>query len=175
MAAEDFDLDAYLRRCRFLHAYFNQGEVWFPNQRPRVRIADMDPVWRLNCTRFLERRAGTYVHGYTFGEISSMSTPVYDGGIDDTSGRMFSEFDLMGDSTQDEFEAAQDSRHADPVAWICTTTLYRALAAGLPTDPVDVEALSARARHWSTCPARTTADAACRCDAIRAARQEASA
>lgn len=170
----DFDLDAYLKQARIWYAYLNQGEVWKPNKKPLVQIADMAPAWRLNCTRFLERHAANYVHRYTFGEISTMSTPAYREvvGINDgreVFGRAMSELDLMSDSNADHLHAEQDSRNDDPVAWIRTTALYRALADGLPAGD-DLDALSARARHWSTCPARSDSDAACQCDEIRAAQ-----
>lgn len=181
MAADDFDLDAYLRNARGWYAYLNQGDVWFPNKRPRVRIADMDAAWRLNCTRFLERRAAGLVHRYTFGEVSSMSQPAYDEVIEDVngdpvlSGQSFSESDLLGELAHEAIEVEQESRVADPIRWMRSTALYRALAAGLPDSSIALEALNERARHWSTCPARKSADAACRCDEIRAAHREVSA
>lgn len=173
-AEKDFDLDDYLTKCRWVYAYYSQGDVWFPDRKPRVRITDMDAVWRLNCTRFLERRAESIAHRYTFGEVSSMSRATAREVIGEVDGepvfgREFSHFDLMGERATDAFQAEQDARAADPVAWLRTTPLYRALAAGLPTKRKKLEALSERAKHWSTCPARESVDAECRCEEARAA------
>jgi hypothetical protein len=37
--------------------YLDQGEQWKPNGKPMVAIADMDPEWRFNASRWLERNA----------------------------------------------------------------------------------------------------------------------
>jgi hypothetical protein len=177
MSAEGFDLDAYLRNARGWYAYLNQGEVWFPNKRPRVRIADMDAAWRLNCTRFLERRAASIERRYTFGEISALSEPKYRNVVGERDGEVvltgpaLSESDLMSDSVADMFDQGRDDRMADPIAWLRATALYRSLAAGLPDCSVALEALNERARHWSTCPARESTDAECRCSEIRASQE----
>jgi hypothetical protein len=106
--------------------YFDQGEQWKPNGKPMVAVVDMDPEWRLNASRFLERNAAGYAA-----------------------------------------KCSLDAVAADPVTWIRTTALYRALVAGLPTSPDETDKLAARARHWSTCPARSGSDE-CRCEQIAA-------
>jgi hypothetical protein len=37
--------------------YLDQGEQWKPNGKPMVQVADMDPEWRFNASRWLERNA----------------------------------------------------------------------------------------------------------------------
>lgn len=164
----DVDLNAYLRRCRAYYAYFNQAEIWLPNGRSQVRIVEMDAAWRLNCARFLERRAASYLAQYDFGEISALSQPTCqevvgeDRGEVVLSGQVFSELDLMGECARDAFDGEAERRRSDPIAWVRSTPLYRALVAGLPTGD-DRDALAERAKHWSTCPARSDLAATCGC------------
>jgi hypothetical protein len=72
----------------------------------------MDPDWRRNAAQWMEKRAALFELRYTLGEISQL--------------------DLMSDNVQDAMDAWQDERQANPVAWIRTTELYRALIADLP-------------------------------------------
>lgn len=164
----DLDLDAYLKKARAYYAYFNQGEMWKPDKRPFVRVADMDEVWRFNTTRWLERNAHTFATRYGVGEVSSLSEPLYQNVVDARGnaafvGPMLSEFDVMSDRFQEDVAQWDEDRIADPVAWIRTTTLYRALAEGLPTEGAELEGLTARAKHWSTCPVRLSPEASCNC------------
>lgn len=167
-AAEKFDLDAYMAQCRALQAYLNQGDVWFPKDRPKVRVADMDPSWRHNAARFLERRAESLAHRYTFGLVSSGSRPTWGDVVGEVDGKpvfsatALSTFELMSDAALDAFDAEMDEITRRPLEWLRTTALYRALVAGLP-DGAEREALAERARHWSTCPIRSGGEE-CRCE-----------
>ncbi|RKR92845.1 hypothetical protein BDK92_7327 [Micromonospora pisi] len=170
----DLDRDDFTRVCVATYRYFNQGEIWLPKPpRERVRVADMGREWRFNAARFLERRAKALEFRYGFGEISAMSAPVWfdvvgeDNGRPVTAGPGMSDLDLMSDSASDAFDQAMDQRVADPVGWLRSTVLYRALVADLPTEQAEVVQLAERAKHWSTCPVRTGADD-CRCEQIRA-------
>jgi hypothetical protein len=108
--------------------YLDQGEQWKPNGKPMVQVADMDPEWRFNASRWLERNAEKIVS---------------------------------------DLDRASEARLGEPHTWIRTSALYRALVADLPNCSVALEAIAERARHWSTCPART-GGGDCRCEAIAA-------
>lgn len=154
--------------------YLKQGEWWVPKKpRPTVRIADMDAEWRFNSARFLMRQAPTLALLYSFGEITAMTAPAWRDIVGEDNGQpalgeqVFSELDAMSDSAFDAFDAHSDWMMRDPEGWLRTTALHRALVAGLPAEGPDADALAERARHWSTCPARTGGDT-CRCEEIRA-------
>lgn len=161
-------IDLSKDRCRKTYTYFNQGNFWLPDGRPAIDIAGMEPGWRLNCTRWLERRAGVFTLLYNLGETVAMAEPRYQeaDNAGEAYGRTYSEMDLMSDMVLDDFDRWGDERTADPVSWIRSTTLYRALAKGLPTDGKPLQELAASAKHWSTCPARTGAGNCC-CEQIR--------
>jgi hypothetical protein len=110
--------------------YLDQGVQWKPNGRPMAAVTDMDPEWRFNASRWLERNAA---------KIAPKCT----------------------------LDRGAERQAADPVEWIRTTALYRALVADLPNCSVALDAIAERARHWSTCPART-GGGDCRCEAIAA-------
>jgi len=167
-------------KCRNTYRLLNQGEVWFPKGRPRVAIADMDPEWRFNTARFLERRAAVLELLYSMGELGVLGEPTMQAVVGEvwgetvTAGPLFSHLDLLGEHASDAFDQELERRVGDPVAWLRTTPLYQALVAGLPRRGKRLAALAERARHWSTCPARTgTGD--CLCDDIRAAAAEVAA
>lgn len=170
------ELVEYEKLARATFAYFNQDSVWIPKDRQPVRIADMDPEWRYNASRWLERRAEHFVWRYTFGEIYWMSTPFGRAVVGEVDGKalevgpLLSHFDLMGEHARDAFDDEQALRDRDPVAWIRGTDLYRALVADLPTKPKKLVKLADRARHWSTCPART-GGGDCACELIRIAEE----
>jgi hypothetical protein len=138
--------------------YLDQGEQWMPDGKPMVAIADMDPEWRYNASRFLERRAAVFASKYSTCEalrlVAELASPI---GPSET----------VADQLEADAYHAAAARRRDPVAWIRTTVLYRALVADLPDCPTALEAIAARAKHWSTCPART-GDGDCRCEAIAA-------
>lgn len=165
-------MTTYEELARRTFAYLNQGDVWFPKGKPAVSIPNMDVEWRYNASRFLERNAAAFVHRYTWGEIIVMNQPRYQaiGWDEQPDGPALSELDLMSDSVADGWETAIDDRDHDPVGWIRGTKLYEALVAGLPTKRKALRRLAERAKHWSTCPARTNAGL-CRCDEIRAAHE----
>ncbi|PZG12455.1 hypothetical protein C1I95_25750 [Micromonospora craterilacus] len=138
--------------------YLNQDRQWQPNGRPLVEIADMDPAWRYNASRWLEKRAAKIGARYMLAAhlwlTAVIASPL---GPSESSADS-----LERDIEQQCFEIA-----TNPVTWIRVTALYRALVAGLPDCSVQLEALAAHARHWSTCPARKGGDE-CRCDQLRA-------
>lgn len=104
----------------------HQDDWWYPHRRPAVRIASMDKPWRYNTARFLERRADVL--------------------------QLDAESRYLTDAPDDVWA----SWHAEnPVAWLRSTPLLRALNKGLP-HPATAKgrALAARAIHWSTCPMR---------------------
>lgn len=140
--------------------YLDQDRVWKPDGRPMVAIADMDPEWRYNASRWLERRAARIASAYSSSvdlrlsvEISSPIGPS----------------DTVADQLQADAWHEAHERQRDPVGWIRTTPLYRALVADLPDCSVALEAIAARAKHWNTCPARSGAGD-CRCEELRAVK-----
>jgi hypothetical protein len=139
--------------------YLIQDKQWQPNGKPMVAIADMDPEWRYNAARFLERRAAVIGQRYSLAQTmwfaAITSSPL---GPSENS----------ADSIQSDMEREEAEIARDPVAWIRTTKLHRALVAGLPTKKRKVERLAERARHWSTCPART-GSGDCRCEELQQA------
>jgi hypothetical protein len=157
---DDPILKSWSEQSAAAYDYLRQDQLWLPNGRPAVRIADMDREWRYNASRWLERRAEYFEARYTFGEILALSTRGMRavvgevGGVAVEAGPWLSHFDLMGDHARDAFEAAQDERRREPAAWIRTTPLYRALVAGLPTKRKTLARLAERAAHWSHCRIR---------------------
>lgn len=141
--------------------YLNQGEKWQPNGRPMVAVADMDPEWRYNASRFLERRAAAIEPKYTLAEALEFAAVTASplGPSEDTA--------LMIES---DMERSAEERHRDPVTWIRTTTLYQALVADLPNCSIALDAIADRAKHWSTCPART-GYGECLCEELRLRHQ----
>jgi hypothetical protein len=125
--------------------YLDQGERWKPNGRPMVRIDGIGLEWRYNASRWLERHAARIATRYSLGEgfefAAIAASPI--GPSDDTA-----------DAIADHLDRAADDRARDPLAWIRTTALYRALIADLPNCSIALDAIAERARHWSTCPVR---------------------
>lgn len=138
--------------------YLNQGQKWQPNGKPMVAIADMDPEWRFNAARFLERRAKHIGGLYSLGQHIWFATVC-------ASPLGPSESSADGITREIRHEDAEIGR--DPVAWIRTTKLHKALTAGLPECSLQLTALAERARHWAACPARS-GDGDCRCEELRA-------
>jgi hypothetical protein len=125
-------------QARFIHWYLSQGEVWFPNGTPKVRIQDMDLRWRRNAANWLVRRASNWAFLYTVGEINWLESGcggawrevVSDGAGNPVAGPPVSMMP-SGDMACDAFEREQEAREANAESWIKTTALYRALVAGL--------------------------------------------
>lgn len=161
-------LDEEFAKGQAVYAYFNQSKMWQPNGRPLIAITDMEEAWRHNAARWLERRATWFEVHYTFGELNGLSKPTWQpvaitlGGEMVDDGPLVSELDSMGEHASEAFDSMLEQRGADPVAWIRTTPLYRALVAGLPVGEARQE-LADRARHWSDCPSRADATATCEC------------
>lgn len=132
------------RRSRAMYAYLSQGETWFPNAKPAIAIADMDPAWRRNAAAFLVRKARNYLLQYDFGEVFFICGGVAREVIGEDDGKpVFGRLVSLGPSPdslaerlfEQGLEEAQAERSADPEAWIKTTPLYKALVAGLPEGP----------------------------------------
>lgn len=149
-------------------AYLDQGKWWIPKDGEKVRICDMDPEWRYNASRFLERRAAALELRYSIGELTGLRAPVLREVVGEVDGEpveggpWLSHLDLMGEHAQDAFGDELERRSADPVAWVRTTALYRALVDGLPDHPADLATLAIRARHYSWCAIREGLNA-CTC------------
>lgn len=153
--------------------YLNQASIWQPAHGVQILVVEMDPEWRYNASRWLERRAAHIEFNYSFCELQDLGQPTlhevmgeFEGRQIET-GRVFSHLEVMGEHAMDAFEAALDERSADPVGWIQTTPLYQALVAGLPTDEQELAALAERARHYPGCAGRT-GGTPCRCDEVKA-------
>lgn len=141
------------------YRYFHQDRHWVPEGRPAVEIAQMDASWRYNCTRYLERNALSYARRYSDGCRAEELLLTLTG---TTLGE-------VPEAVLDHLEACAYEAKADPVAWIKTTPLYRALAAELPTKGKALRKLGERSRHWGDCPRRTALGAPeCTCSALAA-------
>lgn len=117
----------------------HQDVWWYPRRRPAVRIASMDKPWRFNTARFVERRAEELADWEYSGMAGILGSPMGPG----------------GDMAVDAFEREMDALLCDPVGWLRSTALMRALRKGLPgEDSSKGRALAVRAVHWNTCPMR---------------------
>lgn len=145
---------------RVWYDYFNQGEAWKPDGRPLTRIADMSHEWRLNCVRFLERRAVAYANNYAFG----CEAVLWDA-LGFLSGEM------ARDSVTRQLEHDADYARSYPVEWIKSTPLHQALATGLPTKGKKLRALQKRAAHWDACALRVDPNTECTCAEVRATHE----
>ncbi len=102
-----------------------QDVWWYPHRCPAIRIAEMEKTHRFNTARWLERKAARLHLG---------------------QGAM------LGDAPDDVWASWQNE---DPVEWLRSTPLMKALRKGLPKEGSLKEAqLSLRAQHWHTCPMR---------------------
>lgn len=126
------------------YRYFMQSEHWVPDGRPAVEIAQMDRSWRFNCTRYLERNAKSYARRFADGCHAEELVLALLGA---TSGG-------TPESVLDELDSQSHWARENPVDWIRTTPLYRALADGLPTGGAKLRKLEERSRHWGDCPRR---------------------
>ncbi len=133
--------------------YFDQGLRWKPNGKPMVAVADMDPAWRHNAARWLERNAAAFAAKYSISvamwfarECASPIGPS----------------EMSQDHLEREIDDEAGGRASDPVGWIRNTALFRALVNELPSG-AGREALAERAKHYSTCPSRADAAAGCSC------------
>jgi hypothetical protein len=161
-----------IERSRWVYAYLNQGKLWFPNGKPAVQIADMDEAWRHNAAAFLERNPKGYALHYGFGEIASIFGATAREVIGEVNGKAVlggmvnigpTPGSMAEAGVERELEESAEKRAADPETWIRTTTLHKALVAGLPTGKKKRAALAALARHWSQCPVRGGTDPECIC------------
>lgn len=145
---------------RVWYDYFNQGEVWKPDKRPMFQIVDMPREWRLNCARFLERRALGFAQRYAFG-----CEAVLWGAMGVLNGEM------ARDSVTRELDAEAAYARDYPTEWMRSTPLFLSLVNGLPTKGKELRALRERADHWDGCAWRSDRSAACTCIELRAAHE----
>ncbi|MFG1659031.1 hypothetical protein ACGFIY_21115 [Micromonospora chersina] len=143
--------------------YLTQGQVWYPAGKRPVAIAAMDPEWRYNSARLLERRAATIAAKYQSSRDLRLAA---------LTASSVGPSDTAADSLERTAEEEDADIERAPAVWIRDTALYLALVADLPTEPAEMEALAERARHLATCPARAGAED-CRCEQIRAEREAA--
>lgn len=165
------EIDDIKRKGLAYFAYLDQGKTWVPKRpRPPLPVAEMDDAWRYNASRWLERRAGSLAWLYVVGLVFAVSEPVLRevigeiDGVPVESGRRYSHIDLMGERAHDAFEEETERITREPLPWLRTTKLHRALVDGLPAGR-KLANLGERARHWSTCPARAKLRAECQCRA----------
>lgn len=150
------------------YLYLNQRTWWIPKDRQKIKIREMDPEWRYNASRFLERRAHYLELRYSLGELERLGSPVLRGVVAEVDGEAFvggpwlSHLDLMGDHAQDAYDEELRQRTEDPVQWLRSTPLYQALVGGLPTHPAELETLAHRAKHYNWCDIRAGGNA-CTC------------
>lgn len=146
----------YLQVQRRWYQYFNQGVYWKPNGRPPVDIVEMEAEWRHNCRRFLERSALLYARNYADGcEAEAMLALDWLGG------------EMARESVERVLDDEAHRAQADPVAWIKTTVLYKALGQQLPTKGKKLRQLATRASHFDGCPRRTARKGECHCYRLR--------
>lgn len=152
------------QRQMSLYDYFNQGEFWQPKQpSERVRIADMDLEWRYNASRWLERPAAHFADLISWAQFAALL------GFQ-SSGLALS--DHNADCVVDSMLRNDEERERDPLAWLRSTALYRALVADLPDCSVQLDAIAERAKHWADCPVRS-GGGDCRCEDITPVEVEA--
>lgn len=142
------------------YRYFHQGRYWVPHGKPPVEISTMDPEWRLNCTRYLVRRADRYARAYVDGCHGWLLVQQLGGADDGTMGPI-----------EDELDHRASAAGADPAAWIVTTELYKALAYGLPAKGAGLRHLAERAQHWDGCKRRQARRGECTCTDLAAAEE----
>jgi hypothetical protein len=141
------------------YRYFNQTEHWVPNGKPPVQIADMELAWRLNCVRYLERNAARYAALYADG--CSAEELVFGLTHPDVS-------DWVEDSVTGHLWNEGNRAKRDPLGWIKTTKLYRALAADLPSKGAPLRKLANKAKHWGGCEKRLFKKGTCTCAQLAA-------
>ena len=120
---------------RFWFAYLQQDEFLLPRVRVPVRLADMDLDWCGNALRWLERRAASVEMYYTHQELKGLAEPVLVA-IGESGGRVIevrvpdsNMLPTPGSMAADAYDAELDQRVADPVVWLRSTPLCKALAA----------------------------------------------
>lgn len=125
------------------YRYFTQGEQWWPNGKPPVRIADMDQTWRYNAAGWLVRQSPRLARLFREGCWAEEYW------VD-----LYVTAEMANESLHGDLREQAAAAGADPAAWVVTTPLYRALAADLPEKGAKRRKLAARAHHWSGCPGR---------------------
>lgn len=105
-------VDPFEQEALAIHEMLEQDRVWVSKDRVVHRIFEMDPGHASNCVRFLLRRAEG-LHTYDgFGEVIKISRWV----------------EVFGEPDDFDIPLASDPG-ADPVVWLMSTPLVKALAA----------------------------------------------
>lgn len=121
-------------QSRFVFWYLNQSQVWFPKDRPKVQIQDMDLSWRRNAANWLVRRGSYFALLYGTGEFDSIFNRTAEDIYGQTVNIGPTEGSMASDAVERELEEAEHQREHNPSAWIQTTALFRALVAGAGDD-----------------------------------------
>jgi hypothetical protein len=126
-------MEEILKRGQFWLAYLNQGEWWLPNAKPRMHIADMEDRHRTNAAAWMLRQARMIQFCYTVAEQYRMYAPMMVV-IREVDGKPVEQLDrgafmgpMPGSMAADALDEELRQRLADPVAWLESTTLYKAL------------------------------------------------
>lgn len=126
----------------------DQDEWWQPEHGPVLRIADMTDTHRYHLLGWLEKRAA---------DLEFADSMAYLGG------------GIFGEPPDD---VVDELAGRDPLTWLKSMKLHRALTKGLPDLAGKKKERKAhadlveRARHWSTCPrSRDLGADACTCRA----------
>lgn len=128
-----------------------QRQWWWPKDRPKVRVSDMDKFWRYNTCKWLERRAARIGLATVWWMVTIGSGPL------GPSGHM------ACDAFDREVEELDRAVTSDLVGWMRGQPLYRSLARTLPTRSGRLWRIQRGASHWSGCPARQVPSALCLC------------
>jgi hypothetical protein len=118
-------------RARFVFWYLNQGQIWFPKDRPQIKIQDMDLDWRRNAANWLVRRSRYFAFMYGIGEFHDLFGRTAKDIFGNTVNIGPTEGSWASDAVERELERRGEEREHNPESWIKTTALYRALVAGL--------------------------------------------
>lgn len=130
-------LEEIQRRGSYWLALLGQGEYWQPNCAPIIRITDMDDRHRRNSAAWVLRQARMIEFCYSAAEQRHLYAPVAVV-IGEIDGRPVERLDHEAHMAPTEGSMAADvldrefaDRAADPVAWLKSTALYKALLDGL--------------------------------------------
>jgi len=98
-------------------ARFDQGEWWLQKSGAWIRVADMSPGHRYNTAAMLMRTARVHAFRYAWDFAGQVSA--HDGG------------DMAHAALERLLDDLNEQSATNPRKWLRSTTLYRALTAGL--------------------------------------------
>ena len=107
-------MEALARASERPDAGVMQGTWWQPKEGPPILIRDMDPSYRANCLKFMERRAHRVAEVFT---SLALITAVADEASDHVMDALYGDAERIMDA---------------PLTWMKDTPLYRAMAKDLP-------------------------------------------